>query len=216
MALVSREPGNRAARIRRLGVTGVAGELLLIGMLSLLTLRVTEVDFFNDYVSQYANTDYRELFRGTLLVHGIGMLAIAAGLWLALPASAAARCAVVLLGVAALGVMTGAVFSMDPPGAARSTTGLVHKLSALVSFPVEVVALAVFPGVFGRSPGWRTTATVTTLFAVAGALSLLWFGIGINFGAYPGLPERVALGLFAVWELFIAVRLATHRASAAR
>lgn len=117
------------------------------------------------------------------------------------------RWGVALFGVSSLGLLVGAVFPTDPPAAAATTVGLVHRTAAYVSFPVELLALMMFARVFADGMGWRRHADWTRVVCLFAATSLGWLVAALVAGWPPGLAERAAIGGFLMWELGTGVRL---------
>jgi len=167
-----------------------------------------ELSVVNEYVSDYANGPWGPLFTVATLVHGVGNLAIAAGLVFALRPKGAARAGVVLFAIAALGLFVAAVFPTDPTDAPQTVTGLVHRVAATGSFAVELVALALFGLASRVDAAWRSHLRLSLVFAVVAAFMLAWLLVAIRAEWAPGLAERAALLTFTVWEFRTAVRLA--------
>lgn len=203
-------------RLRWFGGAGASGALMFLAALVALHLLRTDLSPVADYVSDYANGPYGGLFTSTAIVHGAGNLTMAYGLWHAVARSRAGRWGVVLLAVAALGMVVGGAFPTDPPGATSTTVGLIHRVAATVAFPVELVAVGVLVEVFRLRPQWREHARWTRAASVLAAVSLAWFVGALAFGWAPGLPERVTLGVFLGWELATGVRLLSVGRPAAR
>jgi hypothetical membrane protein len=170
-----------------------------------------------DYVSDYANGPWGALFTVGTMVHGVGNLAIAAGLGYALaPVRAvyAARAGVGLFVVASLGLIVAAIFPTDPAGAPQTVTGLVHGLAASGSFALELVALVLLAVAFSADAVWHSYLRVSLAITVAAGIMLAWLQVAINREWPPGLPERSALLIFTGWEFATAVLLArTSRSS---
>lgn len=213
-------PSRAVTRSERwVGISGIAG---LVGVLvfwatqaGLHALR-TDLSVVNDYVSDYANGRWGLLFTVGILVHGIGNLAIAAGLARALaPARAprvtrAARCAragVLLFTLAALGLLVAGVFPTDPADAPQTATGLVHRSAAFGSFASELIALALLAVAFGADAAWRRYVPLSVAITATAGLTLGWLLVAIGSELPPGLPERAALLSFALWEFATAVLL---------
>ncbi|WP_238695376.1 DUF998 domain-containing protein [Ornithinimicrobium flavum] len=187
---------------------GLVGVLTFwTGLAALHALR-TDLSVVNDYVSDYANGPWGPLFTVVTLVHGVGNLAIAAGLGLALGHDRVARLGVLLFTVATVGLIVAALFPTDPVGAQQTVTGLVHRVAATGSFALELVALALLGLAFRSAAAWRSYASLALGLTVVAALMLAWLLVSISLQWPPGLPERAALLTFTVWEFTTALLLA--------
>lgn len=147
-------------------------------------------------MSDHANGSYGTIFRAALLLHGLGNLAMAVGLTAVFADSRSARRGAVLLGIAAIGILLGGVFSIDPPGAPRTIAGAIHSVAAAVSFPIEAGALLFFARAFRTNSTWGLFAGFTRLIAVAGLLCLAWVFAAVWLKGAVGLPERVSFLVF--------------------
>lgn len=206
-------PGLRgdAALARRCGTVGLIGVLVFwAGQAALHVLR-GDLSVVDDYVSDYANGPWGWLFTVATLVHGVGNLAIAAGLGYALRRNRVARAGALLFGLAALGLFVAAIFPTDPAGAPQTLTGLVHRVTAMGSFAVELVALALLGLAFSADAGWRSYLRLSLALTAVAALALAWLLLAIVVDRAPGLPERAALLTFTVWEFTTAALLAYPR-----
>lgn len=208
---------DRRQWIRRAGIVGVVGVLVFWTTQVALHVLRRDLSVVDDYVSDYANGPWGALFTVGTMVHGVGNLAIAAGLGYALtPVRAvyAARAGVVLFVVAAVGLIVAAIFPTDPAGAPQTVTGQVHGLAASGSFAVELVALVLLAVAFSADAVWRSYLRVSLAITVTAGITLAWLLLAINRQWPPGLPERSALLAFAGWEFATAILLArTSRSS---
>lgn len=194
---------------RRCGTVGLVGVLVFwAGQAALHALR-TDLSVVNDYVSDYANGPGGSLFTVSTLVHGVGNLAIAAGLGYALGRrNRAARAGVLLFALAAIGLLVAATFPTDSADAPQTVTGLVHRVAATGSFAVELAALALLALAFRADAAWRDYLNLSLALTMVAAIMLAWLLVAIGAEWPPGLPERAALLSFTVWELTTAVLLA--------
>lgn len=197
--------------IHFLGLVGLIGEFLLLLVILLLDTSTQILNPVINYISEYANSPFSTLLRISLIIHGIGMVAIATGLAISLPKSRSRKLAVAFLGAAAIGTILGGVFSTDSPGIIRSVTGIIHQITALAFFPLEVGAVIFFSYVFRNTPSWNSFTTITVLIAVIGIIFSLWLVISIIIGGLPGLAERAVFFIFFLWEILIAIRLLTYK-----
>lgn len=209
----SAEARNRASdardqtRVRVLGAAAASGAAVFLAALVGLHLLRPDLSTVRDFVSDYANGPYGTLFIVAGLLHGLGNLALTVGLLYTAGETRAGRWGVALLAVSSVGLLTGAAFPTDPPGAPTTTVGLIHRTSAYLSFPVELVALTLFAIVFADRLAWRTHARLTRVTCLLAAVALVWLVVVLSAGGPPGVPERGALAAFLVWELGTGLRL---------
>lgn len=187
---------------------GLVGVLAFwTGQAALHALR-TDLSVVNDYVSDYANGPWGPLFTVATLLHGVGNLAIAAALGYTLERTRVPRAGVLLFAVAALGLVVAALFPTDPADAQQTVTGLVHRIVAMGSFTVELVALTILGLAFRSAAAWQSYLRLSLVLTVVAALMLAWLLLSILLQWPPGLPERATLLTFTVWEFTTALLLA--------
>lgn len=212
--VTARQLRDGASLIRRCGRFGLIGVLVFWGGQTALHVLRTDLSVVNDYVSDYANGSWGPLFTVATLVHGVGNLAIAAGLGYTLGSARVARAGVLLFTVAALGLFVAAIFPTDPADASQTVTGLIHRVAATGSFAVELVALTLLGLAFRANAAWRRYLRLSRTLTLVAAIMLAWLLVAILAEWPPGLPERAALLTFTVWEFATALLLA--RAGAQR
>ncbi len=193
--------------LRRYGLLGLLGVLVLMTSLIVLHLKNTGFDWMRDYVSDMANEPLGWLFVGAVLVHGLGNLALTLGLRGALHPGRLRTWAVVLFGLSAVGMLLTGLFPVDPPGQAASLTGRIHRSAAGAAFVLELGALFVFSAAFARHPRWRRHRAVSLVLSVSAAVAVTAFAIAILVSIAPGLMERTALAVFLAWELWVSFQL---------
>lgn len=198
---------HNSVRLRVLGAVAAAAAAAFLGALVSLHLLRSDLSPVADFVSDYANGPHGSLFIGTGIVHGLGNLALAAGLGYVVGGSRPGRWGVVLFGASSVGLLIGAAFPTDPPDVPATTVGLIHRTAAYLSFPIELVALTLLAVVFADRLAWRLHARLTRMVCLLGASALLWLVVALAVGWPAGLPERGALGVFLVWELGTGIRL---------
>lgn len=189
------------------GALGAAGALSFLALLVVLHVRRPDLSPVGSYVSDYANGRYGTLFRSALVVHGLGNLATAGGLASVFVTSRAGRWGAGLFGAAAVGIILGGLFSIDPVGAPRTIAGTIHTFVASVGFPIEAGALLSFAQTFGTVPGWRSLSLITSGAAASGIAALAWLLVAVMTGSVPGLAERAVFSVFLAWEILAAIFL---------
>lgn len=192
---------------RRFGLLGLSGIAVFVSSIFLLHLTGSSIDWTRDYVSDLANEPFGWVFMGGAFVHGWGNLALTLGLRGALRPGRLRTWAVLLFGLAAVGLLLTALFPVDAPGQAPGVSGQIHRAAASAAFALELAALFVFSVAFGRQRAWRRKRAVSLVLSVAAAVALTVFVIAVQLDIAPGLAERVALAIFLVWEIWASVQL---------
>jgi len=194
-------------QVRLYGLLGLLGIVVFMTSLIVLHRVSNDIDWVRDYVSNLANEPYGWLFVGGGFVHGLGNLAVSLGLRRALQPERLRTWAVVLLGLAAVGILVATLFPIDPPGQGRSITGRIHLAAASATFLLELAALFVFSVVFGRQHRWQRHRAVSMALSVTAAIALTVFFLAILVDMARGLAERTALLAFLLWEIWICFQL---------
>lgn len=194
--------------VRRYGLLGLLGVVVFVSSLIVIHLVSTDIDWMRHYVSNLANEPLGRVFVLGAFVHGAGNLALTLGLRGALHPGRLRTWAVLLFGLAAIGILLAALFPLDPPGQGVSTTGLVHRMVASATFVLELAALFVFSAAFSGHRRWRRQRVVSLALSVSAAVALTAFVLAIRLSVMPGLAERVVLVVFLTWELWAAFQLA--------
>lgn len=193
--------------VRRFGLLGLSGLAVFVSSIIVLHLTGSGVDWTRDYVSNLANQPLGWVFMAGAFVHGCGNLALTLGLRGALRPGRLRSWAVLLFGLAAVGILLTALFPIDAPGQTPGISGRIHRGAASASFALELAALFVFSAAFGRQRRWHRQRAVSLALSVAAAVALTVFVIAMQLEMAPGLAERVALAIFLVWEIWIGIRL---------
>lgn len=210
----SGKPAVSAADTLYLTLSGLAG---LVGALSFavtiiaLHLLRANVDLTRHYVSEFANGPLGVWFVFGAVAHGLGNVALGVGLRRSLAPNVLSTTGVLLFVVAAVGIITAALFPTDTGAPARTLVGVVHRVVVSVSFPVELIALFLFSAAFMTSSYWRTRATLSFAWVSVAALAVSWFFLAVFRNHLPGLAERAALGSLLLWEVFVAIELMRRR-----
>ncbi len=186
---------------------GLLGVVAFVSSLVVLHLMSTGIDWIRDYVSNLANEPLGWVFVGGAFVHGWGNLALTLGLRGALHPGRLRTWAVLLFGLAAVGILLAALFPVDPPGQIPTATGRIHRSAASAAFMLELAALFVFSVAFGRHRPWRRQRAVSLVLSVSAAVAMTAFVIAIQVNVAPGLAERAALTIFLVWEIWAGFQL---------
>jgi len=193
--------------VRLYGLLGLLGIAVFLLALIVLHLMGTDIDWMRDYVSNLANESIGWIFIAGAFVHGWGNLALTMGLRGALHPGRLRSWAILLFGLAAVGILLAALFPIDPTGQIPSTAGRVHRAAASATFALELAALFVFSLAFRRQRRWRRQQAVSLVLSVSAAVAVTVFVIALQVSVAPGLAERAALAILLAWELWASLQL---------
>lgn len=188
---------------------GTASALFLAAVVLAMHVVQPEVNPATRFVSEYAHGPFGWLVSVAYLGAGLGTLALAWALHAASPGrwavAAAIGTAVVGLGLVATGATRIDLASAD--GSIASTaSGSIHELAGYV------VVLGLIPAGFVLSGAFRREARLAS--AAGPALLLAWLLV-LNFGIaiasqsldLTGVGQRVFLGSWVAWLIFVGLRL---------
>ncbi len=196
--------------IRRYGVIALIGVGTFLLSLIVLHIMSSGIDWTDGYVSDLANEPHGWVFGFGAFVHGWGNLALAAGLFYAIPPGRLRNWGVLLFGIAAIGVLLTALLPIDPPGVTTpSLSGSLHRPVSSFAFGFEIIAIFIFSinFTFSKDLCWQRLKVTSWLLAVTAALAVVWFVFADQAGTLVGLAERTALGLLMTWEIWIIFQL---------
>ncbi len=193
--------------VRWFGLLGLVGLVAFASSLIVLHLTSSNIDLMDHYVSNLANQPLGWVFMAGAFVHGWGNLALTLGLRAALNPGGLRTWAVLLFGLAALGILLAAVFPIDAPDQVPGVSGRIHRSAASATFALELAALFVFSSAFGRDRRWRRQRVVSLVLAVCATVAIISFVIAIQLDVAPGLAERIAMLVLLVWEIWVSIQL---------
>lgn len=198
------------------GLAGILGVVAFAAAALGLHLANTELDWTRHYVSQFVNGPRGWLFPLGTLAHAAGNAMLGTGLYRSLRRGRLRGWAAALFVVAAGGFAVSGLFDVEPPGAAPSLEGVIHRTAASASFAAELASLALFSTAFAQHRGWRGFGGASLALAALAAAASAMLATSILLGWRPGLAERAALAAFMSWELFAGALLMreTSRATA--
>jgi hypothetical membrane protein len=158
-------------------------------------------------VSDLVHGRFGALLAVALVVHGLGVLTLVAALR-RLPSGTGRRFQAglwALVGAGACILLVG-LFPTDPAGAPRTLVGLIHTVTAIVSFLLLPVAFLALSGRLRSVPALRTWVTP---LAATSAVVTVALGVSAtirHLGGF-GIVERLAIAVNTAWILAVAVVL---------
>lgn len=205
----------KVRQVQLYGLAGLLGAVAFTSALVVLHVARPDIDWTRHYVSDFANGRLGWLFVLGAVAHGVGNVALSLGLCRSLAPGPLTAGAVLLFSTAASGITAAALFPTDPGGSALTVTGLVHRVAATVSFPVELIALILFSAAFAASPHWRRHTRSSLALSAIAAAAVAGLFLAVFRNRLPGLAERLALASFIVWEFGAALELVRVSSSSA-
>lgn len=195
--------GDRAAASDQMhyGLAGLVGALTFVLSVVMLELLQPDTDRTRHYVSEFANGPAGWIFVLGAAAHALGNLALSAGFARALAPGILRSVSVRFLGIAAAGMLIAVAFPTDPAGGAETVSGVVHRVAAFTSFPIELIALFLLSAAFSANPAWRGLTKASYVSATVAGGMLAWLVVAVARNRAPGLAERFALAGFLAWEL---------------
>jgi hypothetical protein len=181
------------------------------GAVALLLLHVLRPDYSpaSHMISDYGVGPYGWIMQTVFLAMSGGCLTLLLGLARSGPSSVIARLALMLLAVAAIGVVVSAIFPTDLVGTPRTRAGEIHTFSFLVNVGSIFLATILLSVSFGSDTRWRTyqrTALIlTSLIAIAFIVQFLTLHRGMPYG----LANRFFVAVLFAWFLATSIRLRT-------
>ena len=200
-------------------MTSIAGVVALVALttvvaaLGYLHLEPTGLSPVRNAVSQYGITAFRVGYRVATIAFGVAAVALAVGID-RVAGKDGRELVVVLLVLFALARGAIGWFPMDVPGTARTSTGQMHGLLALVAFASAATAALRFGTVLSQGARWRSLAPVSTALGwamVACLLGILLARSSPSLRARFGAIERgfylSAIAWFAVFAVACAANV---------
>lgn len=161
----------------------------------------------SNFISDYAVGPFGWIMTTWFIAGACYMVLLAVGLARSGLKSTTVRIAMLLMIVAAAGLLVSAIFPVDPPGAPSTRTGDIHDYSFLANIISVLVMSVLLPIGFGSHLAWRSFRPVawvlTGLFALAFVIQFATLHKGMPYG----IANRFFVLVFFAWGLATAVRL---------
>lgn len=180
-------------------------------VLGLILLHFLRPDYApaSHMISEYAIGPYGWVMRTVFIALSCASMMLFVGLLLRGPNSFLSRLGATLLGIASIGLLVSAIYSMDAPGAPSTSSGDIHDISFFVNVGSAFVTSVLLSASFGRDIRWRsyqrTSIVLTALLVVAFVLQFLTLHKGMPFG----LANRFFVVVALSWSITVSYRLRT-------
>ncbi|MGN6094269.1 MAG: DUF998 domain-containing protein [Luteibacter jiangsuensis] len=203
------ENAGKGSRSTSVAFATAALACFIYATVALLTLHFLRPDYApaTNFISNYAVGRHGWVMTTWFLAMSCGLLALVAGLHTSGLRSITARLGMILLLVAAIGLVVSAAFPTDIPGAPSTRSGAIHDQSFLVNVGSIFIASILLSASFGTHPAWRPfrrTAWILTSLILAGfVIQFLTLHKGMPYG----LANRFFVLVLFAWLFGVAFRL---------
>jgi hypothetical protein len=159
-------------------------------------------------VSNYAVGPFGPLMTSAFFLLALGEFALAWGLARCLARDRRAIVSVVLLNLAAIGLVVAGLFRSDVnvPRPPASPSAMVHWTGAGLSFLSLMIGIYLLSGCFKRDVRWHSVYRLSYAWLGVIVLALAAYG-GLSIIDWTGIGERIYLATCILWLVFAALRL---------
>ena len=167
-----------------------------------------DVDVLSRVTSEYAVGPYGFLMSSAYVAISVALVALGLGLGRALSVPARRSAGVVLLFLAALGVMVASFFPIDV-GAPKPVTfsGRMHRFGAIVGFVSMTLSPLLLARSFRRDDSWRDLSWPGVVVGTLGLLGFAAIQIVLLERGLGGIAQRAVLVIVVAWMMMVALRL---------
>jgi hypothetical protein len=193
----------------------LAGLAWFVTMVAALHVLRADLDPVRLPTSAYAVGPFGFLMTTAFLSLSLALWALVLGLDRGLPAPARSRVGLMLMGVAAVGVLIAMSFPLDAQGAPPTTAGRIHAAAGPLTFLSLTAGIVLVSRRFRHDAAWQTLHRPAQV--LAGLLLVAFFGVPLSLATgaeAAGLAQRVYLMMFAAWFGLTALRLRSATAQA--
>lgn len=202
-AIPSNVPASVARRAQDMGWFALSGFGAYVFLIIVCHFMRRDLSPLRHVLSDFGVGSSQVLFTGASICLGLGVLALASGLFCGLPRGGQPRAAAILLGLSGLAFFGTAAFPIDLPGAQATLFGALHLLFDRIAGILWIVSGLIFARRFDWNPGWRhlwlPTVAVIAFRVTAGDI--------LQRGLPLGLVQRglwgMTLALYIVFALHL-------------
>ena len=105
------------------------------------------------------------------------------------------------------------LFPMDFPGPPHTSSGRLHALGGLLTFPSWVVGTLLFSLSIRRADGWSRHSTTLLALSAGSLVMTVVLVVSVVVAGFGGYAQRVMIALLAAW-LFVVARHLMRRPQA--
>ncbi len=158
-------------------------------------------------MSAYVLGAYGPLMTLNYFVLCAGWLAVSCGLVTTLRLTRLTKVAFAVSLIASAGFLIAGTFPMDYPPPLRTSSGRLHALGGILTFPAMALASSLFSLSMRRDVAWRTVSVAASALSasIIAAFVLMVFSILVlGFGGY---AQRLLMALLFSWLIVVGVHL---------
>lgn len=170
----------------------------------------SDVDVIAQMTDAYQQGAHGSIYKGAMIVFGAGQLALALGLYRALPGSIGTTIGVILYSYWAAGTLLVSVLQVPQPGTTPTVAGMI----AQINWPLHVLSLTIgaflFSWRFKDDERWRPARRAALI--LSGGMVLLFLSVFANMALAPnagfaGLTQRLFIILTLAWSTLVGFNL---------
>lgn len=182
-------------------ITIVLLAIFPVTVTALNLIQLGHYDALSDAVSLLALSTGGAALNAAFFMLGIGIALVA---WVLRQSVRKAVAGPALLTLAAVAAFASGVFHTNANGTPSTAESNIHMAAGITVFLAMIAAMYVFAWRFRRDPLWRSFATPTLFWALAGTVTFLL----IPFAGDPrfGLAQRLHIATWLSWLLVTAIR----------
>ena len=197
---------NHDQSLATLAIVAILGQAVLLASAFLLPL-VSEYSLVRDTISELVLGRFGLVQTAAFLIAGAGTLALAYVIRQLTDGAWGSRFGSLMVAIYGIGAILTAIFPTDRIDAAsdiwsQSTTGLIHIVISLISFPCMIVGMYVLFRTFILESAWQPLVPWIVLFPAA-ALPLF---LGQSQGPWVGILQRLLVLSISLWMIVVALR----------
>jgi hypothetical protein len=192
---------------RTLGRIAIAGVGYCVFVAFAMHFLQPEINPLRVPMSAYVLGAYGSLITIHYFVMCASWLAVSYGLMTTLSVTRLTKIAFAIALIACVGTLLAGIFPMDYPPPLRTTSGRLHLLGGILTFPAKVVASSLFSLRIRRDCSWkRVSAVVSTLSAgiIAACVLLICSILVLGYGGY---AQRLLMALLYSWMIVVGLQL---------
>ncbi len=196
---------------RNLGLIVIASVGYSVFVLFAMHLLQPELSPLRVPMSAYVLGAYGPLMTITYFVLCAGWLAVSYGLVTTLPLTRLTKLAFAVSLIVCAGFLVAGIFPMDYPPPIRTSSGRLHALGGILTFPAWALAVGLFSLSIRRDVTWRTMSVVALALSagIIAAFVLMAFSILVlGFGGY---AQRLLMALLFGWMIVVGLHLTRTR-----
>jgi hypothetical membrane protein len=196
---------------RTLGLIVIASNAYWI--LVVLAMHLLEPEFspIRAPMSAYVLGAYGPLMTTTYFALCTALLGASYGLVKDLRRSRLAKVAFVITLIAGTGILIAGIFPMDFPPPPRTSSGRLHMLGGLLTFPQMTLASLLFSLSMRRDGHWRGVSAVALPLSAGAVAAFVLMFVSLRVFGFAGFAQRIVMALLLGWMAVVGLHLTAPR-----